>query len=87
VPATVSDDHKPLPYLLGVAHAAWGYPWPLALRFKYQHGSRRYALHLLGEVVNLRLSRTNCMCALDNAVSLDGAKRLVSYLEEYTKSA
>ena len=29
----------------------------------------------------------NFFCALDNAVSLDGTKLLVSYLEEFAKSA
>ena len=51
------------------------------------HDGRLYALHLLGEVSNHRLTHANPMCSLDNAVSLDGAKLLVSYLEEYAKSA
>jgi hypothetical protein len=31
-------------------------------------------------------SYTNLFCITDNAVSLDGAKALVAYLEDYAKS-
>lgn len=35
---------------------------------------------------NLKNTLTNSFCATDNAVSLDGAKKLVAYLEEYAKA-
>jgi hypothetical protein len=33
-----------------------------------------------------KASSTNSFCVTDNAVSLEGAKLLVAYLEEYAKS-